>query len=418
MRVERAFRAAAVVLVAFCAAAAAAASSDPPPPDGVEAANVVDAFKLGTLGIDLRYRFEFVDSDSFDKKAYASTLRGALAYETGSLSGFSAGVVVETVTAIGNDGLYNNAGAGSLWNGVTDRPVVADPAEVEIDRAWIGYSGGKGLDIRLGRFAYMLDNQRFVGIAPWRQNYRSFDGGSIAIGTEKIVRASYAYLGQVHYNNGASPTLDAHLLHLSRTIGPGSLSAYGYLIDWDSEDRAALSSATFGARYAGRTELRPLNLLYFAEFARQNDSGNNPEEFGHNYVHLGLGAQRGAWTVQAAWELRDGDGTTSLQTPLGTNHGKNGFADRMVLNPPSGSEDCYVRVAIDRPRWSVSAAYHDFVAARGGDRLGREVDTVARYTVRDPLALFLKVAHYRADTWLTDVTKVMVWASWSFETGF
>ena len=167
MRVERAFRAAAVVLVAFCAAAAAAASSDPPPPDGVEAAKVVEAFELGTLGIDLRYRFEFVDSDSFDKKAYASTLRGALAYETGSLSGFSAGVVVETVTAIGNDGLYNNAGAGSLWNGVTDRPVVADPAEVEIDRAWIGYSGGTGLDIRLGRFAYMLDNQRFVGIAPW-----------------------------------------------------------------------------------------------------------------------------------------------------------------------------------------------------------------------------------------------------------
>jgi hypothetical protein len=285
-------------------------------------------------------------------------------------------------------------------------------------RSWIGYSGAKGLDVRLGRFAVILDNQRFIGIAPWRQNHRSFDGASVSVGSGTTIRATYKYLGQVHYNNGASPTLDAHLVHLSRVIGPGTLSAYGYLLDWDADNRAALSSATFGARYIGQKELQPLNLLYFAELARQVDHGNNPDDFAHAYVHLGLGGQRGPWIFQVAWELRDGDGTTSLQTPLGTNHGKNGFADRMAVNPPDGSQDRYIRVAIDRPRWSWAVAYHDFVAARGGDRLGRELDSVARYTVSDPLSLFLKVAHYRADTWQTDVTKVMMWASWSFEARF
>jgi hypothetical protein len=410
--------AAALALAALFAAGPAAASDDVSDETEAAASTLMRALEEGSLGIDLRYRFEYVDSESFDKRAYASTLRGALSYETGSLHGFRAGVTFETVTAIGNDLLYNNAGSGSLWNEVTDRPVVADPAMVEVDRLWVGYRGSSGLDVRLGRFAYTLDNQRFVGIAPWRQNYRSFDGASIALGSTSTLRASYAYLGQVHYNNGADPSLDAHLVHLSREIGPGELSGYGYLLDWEADDRAGLSSATYGVRYTGRSELRPLDLLYFAEYARQLDYGDNPNSFALDYGHLGLGAQRGPWTIEAAWELRDGNGVNSVQTPLGTNHGKNGFADRMVVNPPTGSEDLYVRLRFDRPRWSWLLSYHDFDAALGGESLGRELDMVARFTVRDPLEVFLKVARYDADTWLTDVTKVMLWASWSFETGF
>ena len=411
-------RSALVVLASLCGAGAAAASSETSAVGGEKASTLVQALSSGELGIDLRYRFEFVDSEPFDKRAYASTLRGVLSYETAPLRGFRAGVTFETVTAIGNDLLYNNAGSGSLWNGVTDRPVVADPAIVEVDQIWIGYRGPRDLDIRLGRFAYTLDNQRFIGIAPWRQNHRSYDGASIAIGSGETLKASYAFIGQVHYNNGSNPTLDAHLVHLSRDLGPGSLSAYGYLLDWDSEERSALSSATYGLRYSGRTDSKPLNILYFAEYARQMDHGDNPNDFGLDYAHLGLGVQRGPWTLQAAWELRDGNGTSSVQTPLGTNHGKNGFADRMVLNPPTGSHDRYVRLRFDRPRWSWLVGYHDFDAANGGDNLGRELDMVARYAITEPLELFLKVARYDADTWLTDVTKVMIWASWSFDTRF
>jgi hypothetical protein len=171
-------RAATIALASLCGAGAAAASSDPSKTVDEPAPTMTRALSNGELAIDLRYRFEFVDSESFDKKAYASTLRGALAYETAPFHGFAAGVTFEAITPIGNDLLYNNAGAGSLWNGVTDRPVVADPAIVEVDRIWLRYQGPRDLDIRVGRFAYTLDNQRFVGIAPWRQNYRSFSGTS------------------------------------------------------------------------------------------------------------------------------------------------------------------------------------------------------------------------------------------------
>jgi hypothetical protein len=410
---------AAVLLVALGAAGAAAASDD-----GKESAEAVtaetprQALERGLLSLDLRYRLESVDSASFEKDALASTLRGALAFETAPYKGLFAGVVFETVTAIGNDQLYNNAGFGSLNNGVTDRPVVADPQLVEVDRIFLAYRGGRGLEVRAGRFDYILDNQRFVGIAPWRQNYRSYEGVTFAIGTRDVIQFKYAYLSRVRYNNGASPGIDGHLFHLSRDVGPGSLSGYGYLLDWGQSDRAALSSATYGLRFTGTSPTKTVNFIYFAEYARQVDFGDNPRQFGLDYGHLGLGVERGPWRFQAAWELRDGDGTSAVQTPLGTNHGKNGFADRMVVTPPDGSHDRYLRLTMTGDRWSWLLAYHDFEAVQGGAGLGTEIDFQGGYEITEPLSVFLKVARYDADTWLTDVTKVMLWASWSFDTRF
>ena len=61
---------------------------------------------------------------------------------------------------------------------------------------------------------------------------------------------------------------------------------------------------------------------------------------------------------------------------------------------------------------------HDFQSAESGDRLGTELDHQAGYSPFEAFSVNLKIAHYMADTWLTDVTKVMMWASWSFDTTF
>jgi hypothetical protein len=104
-----------------------------------------------------------------------------------------------------------------------------------------------------------------------------------------------------------------------------------------------------------------------------------------------------------------------VQTPLGTNHGKNGFADRMVVNPPEGSVDRYVRLSMDRQKVSWMLAYHDFQASVGDATLGTEVDFQIRYSVLPKLSLHLKTAQYWAETYRTDVAKVMVWASWRWD---
>ncbi len=410
--------AAASILAVLCtvSGAAALASEDAAPDPDDRQGTVLEAVEQGELTIDLRYRFEFVEEDPFTENAYASTLRSALTYESGSFRGLFAGLSLESVIPVGSDGLYNNRGAGNRFNGVTDRPAVADPEIAEIDRAYLGYRGPLGLELKVGRSDYILDNQRFVGIAPWRQNYRSFDLATFAIGRSEGWQVRYAYLDRVHYNSGASPKLSANLFHVSRQTGYGRLSAYSYLIDWDDEARAAFSSATYGARFEGSAAATEnFDILYLVEYAQQNDYGNNPGEYGLDYIHLLVGGRRGPWSLQAAWELKDGDGINAVQTPLGTNHGKNGFADRLVVTPPDGSEDRYLRLKFDRERWSALLAFHDFKAAVGSATLGREVDFVARYTPAPPLSVFLKVAYYEADTWLTDVTKVMLWTTWQFD---
>ncbi len=322
------------------------------------------------------------------------------------------------MTAIGNDQLYNNLGAGDLNNGVTDRPVVADPARVEVDHIFLNYDGAFGLQVRAGKFAYSLDNTRFVGTAPWRQNERSYEGLSFAIGSRSTIHATYAFIARAHYNNGANPEINAHLFNFSREFGLGTVSAYAYLLDWEDIDRAALSTATYGLRFAGETDVGSSAMLYFAEYARQNDYGDNPREFTLDYAHLGLGARRGAWKVLAGWELKDGSGEVAVQTPLASNHGKNGYADRLVVTPPEGSQDLYIQLSMDRRQWGWSVAFHDFQAAALDARLGTELDFVARYTPADPLSIFLKVADYRADTLSTDVTKVWLWTTWRFDTSF
>jgi hypothetical protein len=408
-RVALALATALAVLLGVAEGAAAQGQGDPG--EDRVATTFLDTFSRGSLAVDLRYRYEFVDDEAFDRNAHASTLRSALTFETAPLRGIFAGAVLENVTAIGNDTLYDNAGAGRLFNGVRDRPVVVDPALTEVDRVYLGYRGPYGLELRAGRFEVMLDNQRFVGIAPWRQNYRSYDAVSAAIGPASGWRGRYAYLDRVHYNNGSSPGLAGHVVHVSRPLGVGALSAYAYLLDWEAAERASLSSGTFGARLAGSRTWRATDVLYHAEYARQLDHGSNPRDFALDYAHLGVGVRRGAWSLQVAWEMKDGDGTSAVQTPLGTNHGKNGFADRLVVTPPDGSHDRYVRLRMDRERWAWLVAYHDFQAVRGGADLGREMDLQARFSATRSLSFHFKLAHYRADTLSTDTTKVMLWTT-------
>jgi hypothetical protein len=406
--------AAASVLVVLATTGGAA---DLEPADGApaEPETLLEAIERGRLSLDLRYRLESVADEAFARDALASTLRSALSFETAAWRGLFAGLAVENVAAVGNDELYNNAGAGDRGNGVTDRPVVADPEITEIDQVYLGYRGPRGLELKAGRFAYTLDNQRFIGIAPWSQNYRSYTGASLALELPAGLEGRYAFLDRAFYNTGASFGMSTHLLHLARGFRFGTVAGYGYLVDWDDTSREGLSSATIGARIDGSKALSAFDAIYLGEYARQSDHGDNPQAFALDYIHAVLGAKRGPWTLRVGWELKDGDGVNAVQTPLGTNHGLNGFADKLVVTPPEGSHDRFLRLGFDRERWAWLLAYHDFEAAVGGAPQGTEIDFQGRFTPASSLSIFLKVARYRAQTLSTDTTKVMAWTTWSFD---
>ncbi|MFO7788579.1 MAG: alginate export family protein [Halospina sp.] len=134
---------------------------------------VTEALSNGETNLDARYRYELVDQEGVDKDAGASTLRTRLGYRTGEVSGFTGFLEAEHVTQLGGD-TYN-----STINGVDDRPKVVDPAETEINQAWVRYEGLSDTKMTYGRQRFFLDNHRFIGTVGWRQNEQTFDGFTV-----------------------------------------------------------------------------------------------------------------------------------------------------------------------------------------------------------------------------------------------
>jgi len=90
----------------------------------------VDAVTGGKGHLEFTYRLESVDQDPYSNDALASTLRSRLNYLTGDWPGSSAFMEADNVTVLGDDDTYN-----SSTNGVTDRPVVADPEYTEVNQS-------------------------------------------------------------------------------------------------------------------------------------------------------------------------------------------------------------------------------------------------------------------------------------------
>ena len=125
------------------------------------------------------------------------------------------------------------------------------------------------------------DNARFVGNVGWRQNEQTFDA---AMGTVKPftgVSATYAYVNRVQTIFGTDSANadyegDTQFIHLGYSgLDWLDAVAYAYLVDLD--DRAVLSSQSYGARAVATFGIEEnTDLIVIGEYANQSDYGSNP----------------------------------------------------------------------------------------------------------------------------------------------
>ena len=66
--------------------------------------------------------------------------------------------------------MVGNERYNSTINGLTQHPVVADPASTEINQSYLSYKGLADTILKYGRPVIIYDNHRFVGNVGWRQN--------------------------------------------------------------------------------------------------------------------------------------------------------------------------------------------------------------------------------------------------------
>lgn len=361
--------------------------------------------------LDLRYRIEVVDQENLPEDATASTLRIRGGIQTDEWNGLSALVESEAEVRIGPEDFNDTV------NGRTQFPVVADPSDVLLNRAFVRWRPHASVEAVAGRQKVNFDNQRWIGSVDWRQNDQTFDLAQVTVKPVKGASIDYFHAWRVNRIFGPdSPQgiwrdTDIHNVHASYAIpSVGTVSAYGYFLD--ILDAPAASSQTLGVRLSGAQPLGGgVKLLYAAEYANQRDLGPNLADFSLDYLLIEPGISVAGFTAKAGFERLQGDGAVGLQTPLATLHAFNGWADKFLVTPPDGLRDLYGDISYKFGEGSalkgllLRGIVHDFGATATDQAYGRELNLLAVYPVRSNVTLLTKFAHYDADGFASDTTK-------------
>lgn len=366
----------------------------------------------GQINVDLRYRYERVEQDGL-KTANGDPIRLRLGYLTPKLSGFQGFAELEGSTPVFLDDYNDNS------NGKDEYAVIADPSEAELNQVWLSYDLIEKTVLRAGRQRILLANQRFIGNVGWRQMEQTYDAVNLFSSSFGDFSAYCVYIWNVRNTASQDVNMQSPLLNFKYTFpGIGSLSAYGYWLDYNDPDNSgpsafAFSTQTLGLRFDGSREVVDnLNLLYTAETARQEDYQNNPEDYAAHYLHLILGmmvpnSESVVTNIggKLGYEVLGSDNNISLKTPLGTNHAFNGWADQFLTAPPEGLRDLYAALYFTWLGVKADIVYHDFRADTGGANFGSEIDLSLTKKFTDNYILQAKYADYNADEFKTDVKK-------------
>ncbi len=399
--------------------------------------NLIDALKGGKVDLYLRYRFEFVDDDQprvisgtpptlngpLDA-AYANTLRTALGYGTGLFYDFGAYLQFEDVRVADNDA-YNDGGS----NGVFDQATVVDPEGTEIHQAYLRHLGIPYTTLKLGR--QEIEHRppplhRYIGNILWRQNWQSFDAVRTINEYLPATVIDYAYAWNTNRIFGEDNELpdrsdfrmDSHFMKIDYSgFQYGKFEQYTYLLDFESNASEGFSTATFGLRFQGAYDLitYPVSILYTGEFAHQMDYADNPADITVNYYLVELGGTHTfidspleAITVKGSYEVLEGDGlelvtgccsgrvARAFQTPLGTNHAFQGWADRFLITPADGVEDLYVTLQMKVWGATFMAMWHDLSANDADYDYGTEWDLLLERPIANNFLVGVKYAYYDA----------------------
>ena len=359
------------------------------------------AIREGSANLDLRYRYEYVDDNNFDKRARASLLRSRLSLRSAPIAGFSALLEIDNVTSIGVDD-YN-----STENGKPEFPTVSDPEGTEINQAWLGYSDDK-LSATAGRQRILLGEMRFVGAKPWRNNEQTYDGARLQWSGLPALSVDASYVYQVNRAfgpaDGANPADwrgDSFFLRSEYRLTPAhTLSAFAYWLDVDEQrgfdpgKTSNNSSDSYGVEYRGT--FAELDLR--ASWAWQTDAGKSELDYQAQYYVVELGTRQFGLDIKTAYEVLAANNGVGFATPLANGHRYQGWADKFLATPQDGIKDAWISASGKLGPVALTGRYHDFRAESSGVHFGTEIDLQAGWAVTKNLTATFKAALFDSRT--------------------
>jgi hypothetical protein len=384
---------------------------------GAKAQSFSDALAASKLTLDSNLRSEGVRQHGINNKAEALTWRNRIGVQTGSFANISA-LVEFNVTSVLDD-KYN-----STLNGKTTYPTVLDPKDTELNRAQLTWTPVENTSLTVGRQRMLLDDQRFVGNAGWRQNEQTFDAVRFDTSLWRV-KLIGAYIGRV--NRVVADAKDwhanAYLLNASYAFSDAlKLTAFDYDFKFstaattpvaaDATNAKASSVDITGARVSGGAWVSMFKLGYVGQYAEETPAGLNPGHFNLHETMLEGSATYDIYTLKLNDEVLSGNGTVGFVTPLGTTHAFQGFAD--VFSATGGNKTfakglndlnlTLVAAGHTKP-WApwfmnptATFVYHDLKADLTHEKIGTEWDAVLVAGLTKNLSLMLKYADFAKST--------------------
>lgn len=371
-----------------------------------QAGSFLEAIRDGKPLTNFRLRYEYVDQDGKDEEANAWTLRSLVGWKTKPFHDLS--IVAQLIGVTPFSHQYNDMDKGVPDPERLDYPVVADPEDYDLNQLFVEYTGLPGTRIRLGREAVYLDNWRFIGDVRFRQVMQVMNGVSLVNTSLPNTEITLAHYGRVKQISSKWQDANVEIANLKYKITPlTSLTGYGYFIDWDGSALQASSTRTLGLRLDGASKLaEPWKVLYTAEYAKQDDYKDGSDAIDNHYYRVGAGIGHGDWFLRVDQEKLSGNSDgRAFQTPLGTNHLFQGWADVFLVTPAQGIEDTMLIAGGKLLGATLKAEYHwiaadrDFAKVGGGtgDRYGEEFDLGVYYGINKQLSASLEYANFRED---------------------
>ena len=370
---------------------------------------------------DLRLRYQGLERDDFAENAEALTLRFRGSVEADIFRQTSALIEVEGVVALVDE--FND--------GTGDRPlfpVIPDPEGIELNRLQIISEIIPKTRITAGRQRIALDDWRFIGAFPFRQNDQTIDAlrfETTAIGPGIL---DVGYFNKVHRplgpdNAGGVFEGESFFANYNLATTIGRVSVFHYATELETGPvgprRHVGSSQTTGIRVIGRRDAKPVSVVWQGSYAKQSDYSDTPNDFSVDYGLAELSLKPADFTFKFRAEKLGSDNGQSLQTPLASLHRFQGFADQFLTTPPDGVRDYSVFAQYDfgslGPFTDIKTfgRHHWFKADTDGRNYGREVNLSLKAKV-NKVGIALEFADYKAETFSSDTRTFFVTTEFSF----
>lgn len=373
------------------------------------------------LSGDLRLRYQNLERDDFLETGQALTLRFQGTFETDIFDKTSFLAEVEGVAALIDD--YNDgAGAKPLL------PFIPDPEGIELNRLQVISEAIPQTRLTLGRQRLALDDWRFIGAFPFRQNNQSFEAVRVETTAFGPGILDIGYFNKVRRPLGEDNirgvfTGDSFFSNYNLATAIGRVSLFHYATELETGPSGPLlrieSSKTIGARVLGRRDWDHLTIVWEGSYAQQSDYSNNPDDYAANYGLAELTVKPKNFEFKFRGEILGSDNGQAVQTPLASLHRFQGFADQFLTTPDDGVRDYSAAVQYNfgsiGPVSAIEtfARFHWFEADTDGRNYGRELNLSLKAKV-NKTRFGLEYANYNAATFSSDTQTLFFTTEISF----